>query len=162
MTTVYIGLGSNIGDREQFINHALWFLRESEDIKVVKVSSLYETAPEGGPPQPEFLNCAAEIETKRGPQDLLYLLKGIERKVGRTEGALKWAPREIDLDILLYGDLIISTDELMIPHPLMHERIFVLEPLCEIAKDAVHPVFNRTVEQLLIILNEKDRLDESN
>ncbi len=165
MSTVYIGVGSNIGDRQKFIDHALWFLRESENIKVINTSSIYETEPEVGQvgrAQGKFLNIVVEIQTKRPPQDLLYLLKSIERKLGRADSPLKWAPREIDLDILLYDDLIVSTDELMIPHPLMHERIFVLEPLCEIAKYAIHPAFNRSIEQLLDILNERNKTDESN
>ncbi|MEW6354907.1 MAG: 2-amino-4-hydroxy-6-hydroxymethyldihydropteridine diphosphokinase [Planctomycetota bacterium] len=144
----YIGLGSNVGDREENLRGALALLRESGGIEVTKVSSFHETAPVGGPPQGKFLNAAAEVRTALAPEELLDRLQAIERNLGR-ERTVKWGPRTVDLDILLYGDVVIQTERLTVPHPLMHERRFVLGPLNEIAPGAVHPVFGKTVSELL-------------
>jgi 2-amino-4-hydroxy-6-hydroxymethyldihydropteridine diphosphokinase len=104
-------------------------------VEVVKVSKLYETDPVGGPPQDNFLDGAAEILTLLTPHELLALLKLTEKKVGRTPSKVKWGPREIDLDILLYGDIVMNEPDLVIPHPQLHLRRFMLEPLAEIAPD---------------------------
>ena len=103
--------------------------------EVVKVSKLYETEPVGGPQQDKFLDGAAEVLTHLTPHELLALLKVIEKKVGRTQSKVKWGPREIDLDILLYGDVVMTEPDLVIPHPLLHLRRFMIEPLAEIAPD---------------------------
>jgi 2-amino-4-hydroxy-6-hydroxymethyldihydropteridine diphosphokinase len=146
MAIVYIGVGSNLGDRKENCLRAIELLQKREII-VTKRSSLYETEPWGLKDQPRFLNMAIEIETGLEPAVLLRILKGIERELGR-EKALKWAPRIIDLDILLLDNIILNKENLKIPHPLMHERDFVLRPLCEIAPNITHPVLRMSIREL--------------
>lgn len=117
-------------------------------VKVLKVSKLYETDPVGGPPQDKFLDAAAEILTALTPHELLALLKDAEKKVGRSPSQVKWGPREIDLDILLYGDLVMNEPDLTIPHPRLHQRRFMIEPLSEIAPEVVHPIENKTAADI--------------
>jgi 2-amino-4-hydroxy-6-hydroxymethyldihydropteridine diphosphokinase len=149
MTTVFLGLGSNLGDRRRNLEAALEALRAHPRITVSAVSSFLETDPVGGPPgQGRFLNAAAGIETDLSPDSLLEELKRVERALGRKPGP-RWGPREIDLDILLYGDTILETGTLVIPHPRMRERRFVLEPLAEIAPAARDPVTGLSVRDLL-------------
>jgi 2-amino-4-hydroxy-6-hydroxymethyldihydropteridine diphosphokinase len=149
MTTAYIGLGSNVGQRSRYLEAALGALRAHPQIEVAAVSSYLENPAVGGPAgQGPFLNAAAQIETDLEPEGLLDVLKGIEEKLGRRDGP-RWGPREIDLDILLYGDRVIESERLSVPHPRMRERRFVLEPLSEVAPDAIDPVTGRTVRQLL-------------
>jgi len=149
MTTVYLGLGSNLGDRRRNLEAALDALRAHPQIAVSAVSAFLETDPVGGPPgQDKFLNAAAEIETDLAPEALLEELKRVERALGRTPGP-RWGPREIDLDILLYGEEVLETEALVIPHPRMRERRFVLAPLAEIAPDARDPVTGLSVRTLL-------------
>lgn len=131
MVTSYIGIGSNLGDRRQNINRAISYLKDSDNIKVTKVSSIYETEPVGGPPQEKFLNGVIEIDTDLPPLDLLDRLEEIETKLGRVRSE-KNDPRTIDLDILLYGDIQINNERLTVPHPRMREREFVLRGLREI------------------------------
>jgi len=145
--TVYLSLGSNVGDREEYIEQAVTLLKETPGIKVVRRSSNFETQPEGKKNQPLFINCAVEITTNLSPQSLLDLMQGFEDTLGRDR-SLEWGPRTIDIDILLYGNELISEDKLSIPHPLMHERIFVLEPLQEIAPNVIHPILERTIKEL--------------
>ena len=140
---VYIGLGSNVGDRKFHIDRALDLLAKTVAIRAV--SSIYETDPVGYKIQAPFLNGAAEIQTLTSPQDLLKRLKKIETEVGR-QPRFRWGPREIDLDILMYGNRIIDTPNLTIPHPEMHRRDFVLIPLREIAKNLVHPVLQKEIQ----------------
>jgi 2-amino-4-hydroxy-6-hydroxymethyldihydropteridine diphosphokinase len=142
---VYLSLGSNLGDREENLREAI--LRLETMGEVVKVSALYETEPVGYAAQPWFLNCAVQLETEKMPRQLLQAIRGVEQRMGRRRMRKK-GPRKIDIDILLFGSSVVDTAELVIPHPAMHERRFVLEPLAEIAPDARHPVFKRTIREL--------------
>ena len=144
----YIALGANLGDRRANIERAVELLRATAGVRVTKVSSLLENAAVGGPPDsPPFLNAAAELETTLSPRELLARLLEIERQLGR-ERREKWGPRSIDLDLLLYGERVVDEPDLRIPHPLMHERRFVLEPLKEIAPHARHPVLHKRIDEL--------------
>ncbi|NQT46614.1 MAG: 2-amino-4-hydroxy-6-hydroxymethyldihydropteridine diphosphokinase [Candidatus Omnitrophica bacterium] len=154
---VYLGIGSNIGDRELFIKKALEALDRKEGIRVMRVSSFYETEPVGGPPQGMHINAAIAIETDLEPIDLLITLKEIEKELGREKTVVKNRPRQIDLDILLYGDQKLDEGGLTIPHPGLHERQFVLRPLNEIASMVIHPLFKKTVKELYEDLSEDKR-----
>ena len=118
-------------------------------VEVAKVSKFYETDPVGGPPQDKFLDAAAEIRTLLTPHVLLALLKDVEKRVGRAPSKVKWGPREIDLDVLLYGGLIMDDPDLKIPHPQLHLRRFMIEPLSGIAPEAVHPILKKTAAEIL-------------
>ena len=145
----YIGLGSNLGDRRRNLESALGALRETSVIELVAVSTLIETEPEGPPGQDRYLNGAATIRTNLSPRGLLQVMLKIESAHGRDrtkEG--RWGPRRLDLDLLMYADRIIDEPELVVPHPRMHQRTFVLAPLVEIAPDAVHPVLGVTIRAL--------------
>ncbi|MDA8106255.1 MAG: 2-amino-4-hydroxy-6-hydroxymethyldihydropteridine diphosphokinase [Nitrospiraceae bacterium] len=147
MSIAYIGIGSNVGNRRYHCLKAVELLEQNGQ-KVSKISSLYETEPWGVKDQPPFINMAVEIETAFPPKKLLGLLKKIEKKMGRKK-TVRWGPRVIDLDILFYDDLTVNDDDLVIPHPFMHIRAFVLEPLSEIAPEIVHPVLRKKVAALL-------------
>ena len=147
MYTVYIGFGSNIGDRLTHIRNAIHTLSKTEGITLQKISSIYTTDPVGYEEQAQFLNGAAAIQTTLFPLSLLHTLKDIETAIGRKH-RIRWGPREIDLDILIYGDLCLQTEKLVIPHPEMHLRGFVLVPLVEIAPDLVHPIFQESIQTL--------------
>jgi 2-amino-4-hydroxy-6-hydroxymethyldihydropteridine diphosphokinase len=152
VATAYISLGSNIGDRETALRRALELLGERAG-DVTAISSLHETEPVGYIDQPMFLNAAAKIETQLPPEQLMNTMLGIERELGRDRAAsIPKGPRMIDLDLLLYDDLVVDTPQLTVPHPAMHQRRFVLEPLVEIAPDAFHPLLKRSVEALLAAL----------
>lgn len=144
----YLGIGSNLGDKAYNIEAAIEHLKKIEGLKVKKVSSLYETEPIGGPPQGKFLNGVVEVEATISAQDLLSKLKEIEQNLGRKT-FIPNGPRTIDLDILLYQDLVIDDENLKVPHPRMNQRKFVLEPLAEIAPDLIHPQLNKKISQLL-------------
>jgi len=147
MMRVFVSLGSNIGDRENYLLNAIKLLGETDKIKVIRCSRIYETLPEGKTDQRDFLNCVVELQTFLNPADLLRTLHEIENRLGRTRTE-KWSPRTIDLDILAFGNEKIETDELSIPHKLMTQRRFVLEPLMEIAPDFIVPGEQKTIKEL--------------
>ncbi len=147
MKLIYLSLGSNLGDREQALREAIRLL-EAPDLRVLRVSSIYETEPQEVRGQPWFLNLVAEAETSLLPRQLLARVRKIERELGRKRQAAK-GPRTIDIDILLYGNFVIETGELTAPHPRMANRRFVLEPMCELAPELRHPVLRRTMRELL-------------
>jgi len=142
---VYLSLGSNVGDREANLRNAIDKLSELGE--VAAVSSFYETEPVETGPQPWFLNCAVKLDTEKMPRQLIAAILNLEQSMGRQRRKEK-APRTIDIDILLFGSSVIELPSLTIPHPRMHERRFVLEPLAEIAPDVRHPVFKRTIREL--------------
>ena len=183
MSTAYISIGSNLGDRLEYIRGAIRKLKQSKEIEICRASSVYETEPveyrvkgQGSKveKQPWFLNMILELETTLEPSNLLELLLGIENQMGRTRPALRpetqcrrkglsrrkknqtqgtefvrYGPRNIDLDLLLYDDLVLNSDKLTLPHPRMHQRKFVLVPLAEITPKVVHPLLKKSVEKLL-------------
>ncbi len=153
--TAYIGLGSNMGDRTGACRKALELLSKAGT--VTAVSSFYCTEPVGYREQDEFINAAAAISTDLAPHDLLKTCREIEDRLGRIR-VIRWGPRALDLDILLYGGTVVNTPNLVVPHPQMSLRGFVLVPLCEIAPRVVHPVLNKTIEQLLRELKDMHRV----
>jgi len=151
----YVGLGANLGEREATIRRALELLAEAPGIEVRRISILRETEPWGPIAQPRFLNGVAELETSLEPEALVTVLFDVERRLGRTRDGERWGPREIDLDLLLQDELELETHGLTLPHPRLHERLFVLEPLAELAPDVVVPGKGR-VGELLRAVREDD------
>lgn len=137
MSEAWLGIGSNVGERRDFVRSAVEALRT--EVTVEATSSLYETAPVGGPPQRSFVNAVVRIITDLEPRALLGVCKSIEEKIGREKDLVRWGPRVIDIDILMYDDLKMSEPDLEIPHPRMNERRFVLVPLLEIDPSATDP-----------------------
>ncbi len=150
MKLVYLGLGSNVGDSETLLQSALDRLNAPE-LKLLRVSSIYETEPVGLREQPWFLNLAAEFETDLFPKQLLHRIQRVERELGRIR-TVRNGPRTIDIDILLYGKFVVQSDELEIPHPRYSERRFTLAPLAELNPNLRDPVTHRTVGAMLSAL----------
>jgi len=145
----YVALGANLGDREANLREALKRLGQSAQIQIEQTSNMLENAAVGGPPDsPPFINMVAKIRTTLPPEELLDRLLEIEKQMGRKRRET-WGPRPIDLDLIIYGDQILTSEKLTLPHPRMHERRFVLQPLAELAPDLVHPVLKRTIRDLL-------------
>lgn len=154
-TTVYLSLGSNMGDREQYIKNAVKALRDEPSIRHVRVSDLIETEPYGYTDQPAFLNAAVELQTLEDPERLLGICQKIEEE-GKRERTIHWGPRTIDLDILLFGTEVVQTERLTIPHREMHKRRFVLEPLAQLAPWVQHPVLGERIVELLENVEKKE------
>jgi 2-amino-4-hydroxy-6-hydroxymethyldihydropteridine diphosphokinase len=157
--SVLMGIGSNLGDRGENIRRGLELLGAQADVQVVCVSRLLETDPVGGPPQGRFLNGAAELHTALGPGTLLATLQRVEVAMGRVR-SVRNGPRELDLDILLYGDRVVKEGNLEIPHPRMLERAFVMQPLAQIASTRRHPVTGRTLGEHWETLRESCNVTE--
>lgn len=146
MSTAYIALGSNLGDREENLRTALKHL-EAKGVRVVRVSTFIETEPYGVTDQPGFINAVCQVATELPPLELLRLLLSIEQEMGRVR-LRRWGERNIDLDLLLYEDAVLESEELILPHPDMHNRDFVLLPLAELAPEVVHPKLKKTIQEL--------------
>lgn len=153
MVKVFIGIGSNLGNRLKNINFAIKELNKEFD--KIKVSKIYETSPLINENQPYFLNCVVSVETSLSPYQLLKKLRMIEKKLGKNNK--KYAPRIIDLDILFYGKKIYNYRKLKIPHPEIQNRKFVLKPMCDLESDFIHPIFKKTVYELLCDLKNKNQ-----
>ena len=149
MATVYLGLGTNLGDKEANLRTAIYKLQERIG-KQVSLSSFYETAPWGFESNHSFLNAAIGLETSLSPIEILHITQEIEKELGRTKKSVNgnYSDRLIDIDILLYDTLVLQTPELTIPHPLMTERDFVMKPLIEIAGNVIHPTREKTLSEL--------------
>lgn len=154
--TAYIGMGANMGDKRGNIKAALEAITASGHTKVTGISKFYETAPVGYVEQDDFLNCVVALKTQLSPRELVLSLLQIEKDLKR-ERIIKWGPRTIDLDVLLYDDIITEEEECIIPHPRMHERMFVLKPLCDLAPYAVHPILRKRMKELLEQLEAADK-----
>ena len=147
-TTAFVSLGSNLGDRAASLAFAVDRLRASEGIRAMALSPVYETDPVGPPPQGPYLNAVARLETRLAPRALLLRLLEIEERAGRRRSGVRGEPRRLDLDLLLYGALVLDEPGLVVPHPRLHERAFALEPLCDLDPDRVHPVSGERIATL--------------
>ncbi|MBU3183783.1 2-amino-4-hydroxy-6-hydroxymethyldihydropteridine diphosphokinase [Clostridium estertheticum] len=145
--TAYIGVGGNMGDKDKNVKDALELINNSYNTKITKTSKFYNTKPVGYIDQEDFLNCVIEVKTLLTPLELVRFLLSIEKKLKR-ERVIRWGPRTVDLDVLLFEDVISSMEEIILPHPRMHERMFVIEPMCDIAPYVLHPILNKTMIQI--------------
>ena len=154
MKKIFLGIGTNLGDRETNLKIAVGRIEENIG-HVIKSSSVFETEPWGFKTDNQFLNMVVKVETKLTPSEVLDSILMIETLLGRTRGVKQYSSRVIDIDILLYEDLILNEKNLKIPHPLMHERKFVLVPLCEIAPNLIHPVLKKSIRILLSLCKDQ-------
>lgn len=148
----YIAIGANLGDRVENCRQGVALLAADEDIAVTGHSPYYWSEPVGYADQPWFVNAVFSVATSLSPAALLKRLKDTECAAGRTKGGIRFGPRVLDLDIIFYDDIVLETPELVIPHPRMHERLFVLRPLCDLAPELIHPVFGIRADRLLYSL----------
>ncbi|WEG12706.1 2-amino-4-hydroxy-6-hydroxymethyldihydropteridine diphosphokinase [Pullulanibacillus sp. KACC 23026] len=155
MNLVYLGLGSNMGDRFAYLKDAIRYLCANDQIQLIRVSSIYETDPYGPVEQSPFLNMVVEIETNMSPLELLQVTQSIEQQLKR-ERLIHWGPRTIDLDILIYADKIIKMETLIIPHPEMTKRLFVLIPLAELNRSLVIPGRNKSIQDLCDVFMDRE------
>ncbi|MCX7883755.1 MAG: 2-amino-4-hydroxy-6-hydroxymethyldihydropteridine diphosphokinase [Caloramator sp.] len=155
MNKVYVAFGTNMGDKNKNIEKAIEMMKD-RGLKVIKISQVYKTEPYGYTAQPEFLNGVLEAITSLDAVDVLKTLLEIEKDMGRVR-EFKWGPRIIDLDILFFNDDVIDEKDLKVPHPDMQNREFVLKPLCEIAPDFIHPVLKKSIKNMLLELNLKNK-----
>lgn len=158
MNIVFLGIGSNLGDRFSFLKNAVTGIEEYIG-SVLRVSSVYETDPWGFETSDRFLNMVVEAETQLTPSGVLGAVLMIEAHLGRIRNEKQYSSRVIDIDILLFNDLVIDKKNLKVPHPLMHERKFVLVPLCEIAPDLVHPVLKKSISSLVESCPDKANIE---
>lgn len=156
MATAYLGLGTNLGEKEKNLRDAVEKINERVG-EVISLSAFYETAPWGFQSENTFLNAALIVETCLSPRELLSVTQQIEREIGRTTKSVNhtYKDRLIDIDLLMYDDLILNEEDLTLPHPLMHERLFVMEPLAEIAPDIVHPLLGKTMMEIFQSLSKR-------
>jgi len=161
MPSVYLGIGSNIGDRLGYLKKAVEKIKKSDGIKLIRCSSIYETEPWGFKEQKSFLNCAVQVETFLPPAELMAELKIMETELGRKDRK-KWNEREIDIDILFYDDLVYKDENLEIPHNEIPNRKFVLVPMSEISPDLIHPVKGESISEMLNNTNDTAKVTKSN
>ncbi|OGR58214.1 MAG: 2-amino-4-hydroxy-6-hydroxymethyldihydropteridine diphosphokinase [Desulfobacula sp. RIFOXYB2_FULL_45_6] len=152
----YLSIGSNIGEKKRNLDDAINGLDGYEEIQIISISSFYMTEPQNFKNQDWFLNAALKIKTDLGPEELLAVLKQLEKIMDKSGKTFRFGPRTIDLDIIYYDHLVLKTGTLEIPHPRMHERCFVLVPLCDIGLHEIHPVFNLRSDELLKKLEQQE------
>jgi 2-amino-4-hydroxy-6-hydroxymethyldihydropteridine diphosphokinase len=157
-TVAYIALGSNVGNREQNLLRAVGEVGKLPLSRITSLSGFYDTEPVGGVIQGPFLNAVLQLETALLPHDLLGQLQRIESECFQRRRDLRWGPRTMDLDLLLYGELILDDELLTLPHPRLHQRRFVLEPLVEITPEFIHPLLGRNIRSLLLALPLAERV----
>jgi len=157
VNTAYISIGSNMGDKRENCQNALAALDRTETVQIESISRFYLTEPIEYSDQPWFVNAAAKIRTSLDPVDLLAVLKSFEVEYGRVDSGLRFGPRPLDLDIIFFNDSIIETAHLIVPHPRMHHREFVLRPISDLAPELIHPVFNKSIRDLLDELNTQNQ-----
>jgi len=148
----YLSTGSNLGDKLENCRSGLAALDQTEGIHIDAVSAFYMTEPMEYSDQPWFVNAAVRIRTTLNPLDLLTTLKALERKSGRKDSGIRFGPRTLDFDIIFYNDIVLETPSLIVPHPRLHEREFVLRPICDLAPELMHPVLKKTAAELLAAL----------
>ena len=160
MAIVYLSIGSNKGDKVNYLHQAVSLIANSQDIKLVRTSTFYDCEPWGNKEQDWFVNAAIEVNTTLSPKDFLLKMQNIEKQLGRTkdESRPKWSEREIDIDIVFWDNLIINEENLKIPHPYAHKRAFVLVPLLELCPNFIHPVLKKSLLDLHEELDEPEEV----
>ena len=145
----YLGLGSNLGEKQKYIKKAIEQISNLEFVEIIRTSSIIETKPYGKIDQPDFLNCVVELQTELTPENLLKKCLDIENRLGRVRKE-KWGPRTIDIDLLLYENVVMNTKTLILPHPELHKRKFVLESLNELCPNLMHPIIKKNIKEIYL------------